>query len=800
MLGMIAPRWRKAVADVTARPGRSALAVLAMIVGITALGTLSFNYSLLRPVLETMHGATQPASAIFYTDAVNDALVEAVKDLPVVGEAEARPVIMARLNTVRAGEDEWIPAILYVIRDFEEQRINLCLQDGGAWPPGEAEVLLERTAERVAGAARGDQLRLRVPGAGEKTLRYSGTVYAAGLAPAWMEHVVYGFIPWNSSLRDGTQRESSQLLIRVAEHELEIGHVREVADLVKAEIEARGYTVRKVEVPPPGRHPHAGQMSAFMYLVGSFSVLAFLLSAVLVASMIHTLQCEQIKQVGIMKAIGATSYQIAGVYLAQVGLLVTIALSIAVPIAWIAGRGYARFSAGILNADVSQSPFPTLTLLLIVAVSVVVPVLAALVPVLRASRITVREAMSHDSGARPFGSSGFERRLTHIVWLPRPLALILRTTLQRRARLALTIGMLAIGGAIFMAAINVSIGWNRGVSKDFDRRRQDLTVAFAEPQPVRKIDQALATLPGVAHAEYWPTWSPFLVDPNGVATKQITLIGVPPGSELFTPKLVAGRWLDEAHPKGVVINNGILSVLPSLDVGDLVTVRLRDRELEFPIVGINKGIIPSAVIYTSRNNVLAAAELTGETIQSVHIVAQEQEETAQLALAADVENLFEDMDVEIQRLVRLDDVKGAVLDHLVIIQGILMLAAGIVVLVGGIGLASTLTVNVLQRTREIGIMSAIGATPRTLATHVWCDGILTSLLSWIVAAVLAAPISYVLGVVTGNLFLKAPLLITPSWQATSIWLLVTIVLGSITSFYPAINAARQTVRTSIDHI
>ncbi len=797
---MTAPRWRKTVSDITTRPGRSALAVLAMVVGIAVLGTLAFSYSLLRPVLASMYGGTQPASAILYTNAVDNDLVEAVKGLPEVGEAEARPVIMARLNPIGANEDEWIPAFLYVVRDFEEQTINLCLADRGAWPPAKDEVLLERTAERVAGGSVGDQLRLRVPGAGERSVRFAGTTYAAGLAPAWMEHLVWGFIPWDSDLRDGKQRESSQLLIRVAEHDLEIGHIREVADLVKATIESRGYQVKRVEIPTPGGHPHAGQMSAFIYLVGSFAALAFLLSAVLVSNMIHTLQSEQIKQVGMMKAIGATSSQVAGVYLSQVGLLVATALLIAVPIAWFGGRTYAEFSAGLLNADVSNSPFPIGTLLAIVAVSVLVPMLTALVPVLRASRITVREALSHDSGARPFGSGRFETWLTRIPWITRPLALIVRTTLQRRARLALTVGMLATGGTIFMAAINLSLGWNIAVDEDFDRHQQDVTVVFAEAQPIAVVNQALKILPAVAHAEYWPAWRPYLIDSRGVATKQVVLVGVPPASQLFNPELVSGTWLDAANPDGVVVNNGIIGVLPGLEVGDSITLRLDGTEHRFPIVGVIKELTPSTIIYTARDNVLQAAGLNGETARSVHVVTREQGEASQLEAATALERLFEDRQVEIQRLSRLDDVKAVMLDHLVIIQAILLMAAAIIVLVGGIGLASTLTVNVLQRTREIGIMSAIGARPRTLATHVWCDGILTSLLSWLVAAALAAPISYVLGVVTGNLFLKSPLAITPSWQAMTVWLVLAIALGSISSFVPAIRAAQLTVRKAIDHV
>jgi putative ABC transport system permease protein len=122
------------------------------------------------------------------------------------------------------------------------------------------------------------------------------------------------------------------------------------------------------------------------------------------------------------------------------------------------------------------------------------------------------------------------------------------------------------------------------------------------------------------------------------------------------------------------------------------------------------------------------------------------------------------------------------------------------VFVAVIGLTSTLTINVVQRTREIGVMSALGATSRMLAFYVWCEGLLIALLSWCVASVLAAPISYALEVVTGRMFFKAPLDFTMSAGATALWLALVLVLASVASFHPARRAAQLTVREAIAHV
>jgi putative ABC transport system permease protein len=133
----------------------------------------------------------------------------------------------------------------------------------------------------------------------------------------------------------------------------------------------------------------------------------------------------------------------------------------------------------------------------------------------------------------------------------------------------------------------------------------------------------------------------------------------------------------------------------------------------------------------------------------------------------------------------------------VIIVSALMLATGLVVLVGGLGLSTTLMLNVLERTREIGVQSAIGASPRTIAGHVVFEGVLMGVMSWCVAIVLALPVTAVLDEVAGRIFIKTPLDFFMSPRAAAMWLLLVVVLAALSSFQPARRAARLTVREAL---
>ncbi len=795
---MIAPRWKKVLRDVVARPGRSALTVLAMAAGIFQITTMLYKYALLQPELTSMYDRTHPSSATLFVDAADDSIVDVVRAVPGVGAAEARPVIVARVLVGEGQAAEWVPTVLYVVRDFDRQAMDTFEPEEGAWPPGDDEVLLERSALEVAKAGRGDRLTLRAGGDDESSARVAGTVHAEGLAPAWMEHMVPGFVGWTSKLRGG-DNESAQIRIRVAEHPLDEGHIREVAAAARAALEARGHTVTRVTVPTPGKHPHADQRASFRCLLLAFGVLSFALSTVLAASTTQALMAEQTKQVGILKAIGGTDGQIARLYLGHVAFLSAVALAIGVPLGLLAGRAYAQFAAGILNADIVRDGFPWWVIGVAVAGGVGVPLLVALAPVRRAAGISVREALSDDPGSEPRRSGALERALAGASPpLSRPLVLSLRATLRQRGRLAVTIGMLALGGAAFLSAMNVSVAWVRGVEADFARRRYDLTVAFASSQPITTVDSILATVPGVVRGESWSAGSPYLVGANGVPGKAVTVLGLSPGSMLLALPLLSGRWLEEADALGAVVNQAtVVQYGGKLAVGDTVRLKFEQGTVALPVRGIVRELAPMAMVYVQRAVVLDVAGLPADRSRSTRVVTERHDDATQRDVALRLEQALRDAGIEVTMVQRMQDAKKGILDHLVIILSILTMASLVVVVVGVLGLTSTLALGVVQRTRELGVLGAIGATPGTIARMVWTEALVLGAAGWVVAVVVSLPLSWLLESIVGTIFFRAPLVFQVSIEATAAWLGIALVLASIASLAPAQRAARLSVREAL---
>jgi putative ABC transport system permease protein len=226
-------------------------------------------------------------------------------------------------------------------------------------------------------------------------------------------------------------------------------------------------------------------------------------------------------------------------------------------------------------------------------------------------------------------------------------------------------------------------------------------------------------------------------------------------------------------------------------------VRLRGQPVAFAVVGVARELAPMPAAYAPRAAVLAVTARSPDSARTARIVLERHDDAAQREAAGAIERACERAGLPVAFLQRMLDARQSILDHLVIIYSVLTLASLVVVFVGALGLTSTLTLSVLQRTREIGVMSALGAAPRTLATHVWLEGLFVGLLSWLAAVLLTMPVSWALEVTCGRIFLKTPLDFHVSVRALALWLVLVLVLATLSSFHPALRAARLRVSEAL---
>jgi putative ABC transport system permease protein len=742
--------------------------------------------------MDVNYQQTNPASATLLLDRVDAALVQQVRQRPEIAEAEARQMVVGR---IQIGPDEWRNIWLFVIDDFNDLRLDTFTPEAGQWPPAQEEILLERVALSVAKARVGDRVAVKIPNGSPRELHLVGTAHAPGLAPAWMEGFAYGFITRETAQRLGAPTELNELKIRVADNALDKEAIRSTAYQLKGWLEQQGRRVTRIDIPEPGRHPHARQMDTLLFLLESFGVLALILSAVLVANMISALLSQQIRQIGVMKAIGANARQITSLYLGIVLFLGSIALVIGLPIGVLAGRAYATLAAEMLNFKIYDDAIPLTIILIEIAVGLGVPVLVAAYPIRRGSRITVRQAIGdYGLGQGKFGRSVFDRWLGKVRGLSRPFLLSLRNTFRRRGRLVLTLGALSVGGAGFIVALNVGASMDSTVAAKFDAIRYDIQVRFSQPYPAERIAQVLSDIAALDHVETWSGGRLTRVYADGTESQRFNFTALPSDTTLMTPPRVAtGRWLQPGDQNAVVINHTLLDEQPDLQVGSEITLKINNRMTTWQVVGIVRELIESPAMYANAEYFNAATDLSGLAQIAVLGVTGRDQKTVWSA-ARSVERALTANGFDVYSLGELASLRQSIADHLLLIAMFLIMMSTLVIIVGGLGLASTMSLNVIERTREIGVLRAIGASSRDILRLIVMEGGLIGLVSWLIALVLAWPISAFVSYNFGLIFFETPLEFAVSLPGMFAWLGIAIGIAAMASFFPARSASRLTVR------
>ena len=804
---MSGPRWKKLLRDLQAARGRMTMMVIAFAVSIFGVGTILSAYTILAREMSRNYLGTNPASAFLELDRVDDTLVEAVRQRPDIADAEAGSWVMGR---VEIKPNEWMPLLLFVIRDFDAIRISTVSSESGAYPPPERTILVEREVLPMLNIKIGDALTVQTPNGAKQEIVISGSVHDPALAPAWQEQTVYGYITPATLASLGESETLHILKIIVKDQPRDITAIDSTASSLAKWLKGQGYVVGEIRIPPPGMHPHQSQMTTVLTLLLVFSLMALILSAILTATMINGLLAQQIRQIGIMKAIGGRSIQIIGMYLILIVVLGSAATVLGIPSGIAAGRGFSGVVAQLLNITIYSEAIPAWVYIVLLLMGILTPLLVALNPILRTTRITVRETITDYGISREtFGSRVWDGWFSQLWAFDNTLKLALRNTFRRRGRLILTLSLLAAAGGMFMTGVNVKTGWGAYLDQAAADRHYDLEMRLNNPQSEEKVLSTISNVPGVQKVESWNLTPAALYRPDELdfvrtypdgGHGSFSLRSVSPESQLIATPLLNGRWLKADDTNAVVLNQNAKAFFPGAKVGDDIRLMIEGQVVTFRVVGIIKQILTPSTAYVAPP---AYAEATGQPVQStnaVRIVMQGHDEETRASVTREIERALAAENISVKVAVSEALLGEAVSGHVYIFIFALILISTVMAVVGALGLMSSMGTSVIERTREFGIMRAIGAKSNTILRNIISEGVFIGLMSWVIALPLSIPLTFGIDYVVGYMSFRAPLPLTLSPVGLGIWLAV-IVIGSIAaSAYPARQASQLTVRETLAYI
>lgn len=796
---MIRPRWRKVMRDLWGNKIRTVLVILSIAIGVFAVGMIIGTQILLEEDLSTAYNATNPANAILFPDDFDLEFMETVRRIDGVTAVDGRTDFTIPLQV---GPNEWIDMRVIILPDFTDQQLHLIAPTSGAWPPPERGLLIERASLPYTQADIGDTVRVETRDGRFRELTLDGLAYDIFLEPVQFTNVPYAYATVDTMEWLGYGRTFDELYIQVEGDVTDAAHVETVAARVEDKIEKSGRNNYWTEIAVPPEHPANEVVEPMLAILGVLGVLSLLASGFLVVNIINGLLAQHTTQIGIMKAIGARKSHIVQMYIILVVMFGLLSLVVAVPLGGLAAYGLTSYLASLINFDLIGFRIPTQVIIVQVIVAVLAPVISALVPVFRGAGITVREALSEQGlGKGQFGASLLDRFVnwltSTVLALSRPLRISLRNTIRRKARLILTLFTLTLGGAIFIGVLSVHASLIGTLDDALAYFNYDVEMDFSKAHRIEEIQQEAMQVPGVAVAESWIGSSARHINVEGKEGESFFILGTQADTAVIEPILLDGRWLLPEDENALVLNSLVLKDEPDIKVGDTVTLKMENRESDWQVVGIVQGVMTGGIGYANRSFLERELRFVGKATGVQIIGTQHDDAASQAELLQRLETHFESVGMEVSGSSKTADIREQIEYQFNIIVTLLAVMAVLVALVGGLGLMGTMSINVLERTREIGVMRAVGASDGSILRIVLVEGVLVGVISWFIGGLLAYPIGKMLSDVVGTQLLESPLNYVFAFNGALGWLVAIIFIGFLASFLPAWNASRLSVRETL---
>jgi putative ABC transport system permease protein len=773
----------KILRDLWVNRVRSLLIVMAVAVGVAAFGLMISGSIVLEANLKDQYSATNPAHAVLILQPFDDALVANVHGLPYIQDVKARMLTEARLEK---SPGKWLSLDLTTITDFSNISIDRLAP---VIAPTTGSILLEQSLQSTGKI--GEEIKLQLLDGDAYTLHVAGFVNDLSILPVGISLIGAGYISPETAQALGLPTAYNRLLVRFNQVSSRADIERDLTTLTTY-VEGQGYRVFSARVPEPDKYLLSDNMISVLFILQSLGVLTLVLSGLLVTSVMSAVIAQQIPEIGILKSIGARFPQIMAMYFQQVLAFGLAALAIAIPLGYIGSYFLADGVAGTLNFHVTHFYLPAFTLLLQSAGALLIPLLAASIPIIIGGRITIRVAITNDNPRRSARPGQLARIFKD---LPQLIKISMRNAFRRKGRILLTFGALVLAGAMFIAILGIRQSLHQAVREIQSSFNYDVGVNFDRPYPVQLIKENAMEVQGVTSVETWLIADGRLIFEPHWLSGSIVIQGVPADTMMAKPGVISGRWLEPDDHYALFVNSDFLGLSPGLQTGSKVNLSIGGMAHEWMIVGVSaRQIIPSA--YAHYEDIAAVTGLR-DLANRLVVDAESSAPDFQSHVQSDLTRRLDQTGFQVtgsDTTTETRESSGAQLDTMIIL---LLSMVILVAIVGGLGLATTMSLNVLERTREIGILRSLGAQTSVVRRVVIIEGLVIGIISWVLAVPLSVPLAIYMGNALGISLLDRPLEYIFSWPALGLWLALVIVIAVLASLIPAQNAARLTIRDAL---
>lgn len=383
--------------------------------------------------------------------------------------------------------------------------------------------------------------------------------------------------------------------------------------------------------------------------------------------------------------------------------------------------------------------------------------------------------------------------------IPNRFILAFRNTMRRKKRMAITVATLGLGVAIFSAGFNVEKSLEILLSDYRDMMKYDVQVFLRNQMPKEKAMIPFASVKNVSRVDGWNGGKGELQSRFFSTKEGIGLVSVPYNTDLLKMKMIVGRWLGGAGKPEVVMNQQAMEVYKNPPVGSEQELNFGGKQLRVTVVGVAEEM-EKPKIYIDKDFYDALAN-PNHLINNLIFVAQDRSFDKVMVLRGDIEKAIAKSELDVVYVLTPAGRAKIIYDHLLIIIVMLAFLASLVLIVAALGMASATSINIMERTREIGVLRAIGSTPKKIYGLFVTEGMIIVVASLLVGLLLSWPMSILAAGFFGALMLEngGSLTFAVSNLGFVLTLITTIIFGWLASRIPARRAIQVSTREALSY-
>jgi putative ABC transport system permease protein len=791
-------RWSKVWRDLWNDKMRTFLVVLSITIGVVGVGVIGQSRYFLTKGMENSFSASNPANVTILAETFDREIASQIENMDNIQKLEIQNTLYGKVKSLsdRSNQGDWNSLKLISVSDFNKLSLNKLFLEKGNWPSTIQEIVMEEVSMNSLELQIGDDVIIQHPNGTEVTFNISGTVFDPIRETPRISGYVYAYTTLEAATSKNIANNVNTLLLQANSKVDNYKLLEDLAVRVRDSLRLNGISVLTIDLIEPNKHWASDIVKSAGTILECFGVMGLFLGIGLIVNTITAIMISQRRQIAVMKVIGATTSDILFLYMRYVFILGGIALVIGIPVSLWTTQMIIQKSLYLLNFSINLLNPSLKMIALQTVVALLIPMLVAFIPVFLQIKLPIIHAINGQD-IHAFGNSKIDVFLKRVKHLPIPILLSIRNTFRRKGRLLLTILTLSIGGAMVLSVLSVKNSIQTTVERTMGYANYDIQYALLSFSKAKEIKEELLEYKEIKNTDTAIETFTTLVRKDHTKSMQLTVVGVNPATSFNRPLIVDGSWLSHEQSNEIVVNQLLARNEKDMKIGDKITLNTNGKESSWKVMGF--AVMPRRIDYFVPYKTLSSVlGISGQ----VNVLQLQMNKPEQLVLSKAGEGIREALaskgfvasspiitkDLVIREKSRND-----------IIVFLLLGMSGLVCIIAVLGLMGTMGLNVIERSREIGIMRSIGASDTNIWTIVVVEAIVIGGISGCLSILWAYPIGKALSDHIGETLFDMPLFYVYSLSHLFLWVLTTVVFSALACFLPAWRASRMQVRDVLNY-